>query len=120
MMIEEFNCKHCDFIAEYPNEDSPMECPDCGSKSYLLAFLKVSRIPVEFVSIGYKESCRYSVTMGVTETQIEQAKKLHPQVDWKKFGHSYRPLLKNRTDKLRMMKQCGMVEYEPSQFKGKD
>lgn len=118
-MIEEFSCKRCDFIAEYPDEDSPMACPECGGKSYLLSFLHTSRAQVEFVNIGYKENCRYSSTLGVSETQIEAAKKLHPQAEWKKFGHSYRPLIKHRNDKVKLMKQCGMVEYDPHTFKGK-
>ncbi len=119
-MIEEFNCKLCDFIKEYPNENSPIQCPECDSKWYILKFLKESRIKRGFVSIGYKDSPRYSATLGVSETQIEDAKRLHPQATWKKFGHSYRPLIKNRPEKLKMMKQAGMCEYDPNGFKGRD
>ena len=73
----------------------------------------------EFVNIGYKDNPRYSVSMGVTETQIEEARKLHPQAEWKRFGHSFRPLIKNRPEKLKMMKQCGMEEFGVEQFKGR-
>jgi len=119
-MIEEFSCKTCDFIEEYPNEDSPIKCPECGSKWYLLKFLKEPRIKIPFVSIGYKDSPRYSVTLGVSETQIEAAKRLSPQCEWKRFGHSFRPLIKNRAEKKKLMKQCNYEEYEPKDFKGKD
>ena len=61
----------------------------------------------------------YSVTMGVSEAQLDDARRLHPQVEWKRFGHSYRPLIKNRAEKLKMMKQCGMVEFDTNQFKGR-
>ena len=119
-MIEEFNCKLCSFVGEYPNEDSPIQCPKCDSKWYILSFLKESRTDVPFVNIGYKDTPRYSVTLGVSETQIEDAKKLHPWVDWKRFGHSYRPLIKNRTDKKRLMREANYCEFPSDMFKGKD
>ena len=119
-MIEEFNCKLCDFVKEYPNEDSPTLCPSCGGRWYLLRFITKSRVKPKFVNIGYKDTPRYSVSMGVSETQIEEAKKLHPQVEWKRFGHSFRPLIKNRTDKKRIMKQANFEEYDPKDFKGRD
>uniref|UniRef100_A0A6H2A4Y2 Uncharacterized protein n=1 Tax=viral metagenome TaxID=1070528 RepID=A0A6H2A4Y2_9ZZZZ len=71
------------------------------------------------VTIGYADSPRYSVTLGVSETQIEEAKRLHPGTDWKKFGHSYRPLIKNRTDKKRLMQEANYEEYDPKDFKGR-
>jgi len=74
----------------------------------------------ETVNITYAENPRYSVTLGVSETQIEAAKRLHPQVEWKKFGHSYRPLIKNRAEKKKIMKQANYEEYDPKDFKGKD
>ena len=119
-MIEEFTCKACTFTQEYPNEDSPMVCPECDSKWYTLRFIKESRPKSKFVNIGYKDTPRYSVSLGVSETQIEEAKKLHPQAEWKKFGNSYRPLINNRAEKKLMMKQAGYEEYSPKDFKGKD
>ena len=119
-MIEEFECKLCDFIEEYPNEDSPTQCPKCDSRWYLLRFITKPRAKSKFVNIGYKDTPRYSVSMGVSETQIEEAKRLHPQVEWKRFGHSFRPLIKNRTDKKRMMAQAHFEEYSPDDFKGRD
>ena len=118
-MIEEFNCKLCDFIKEYPNEDSPTLCPSCGGRWYLLRFITKPRIKPKFVNIGYKDTPRYSATLGVSETQIEEVKRLHPQVEWKRFGHSFRPLIKNRTDKKRIMKQANYEEYDPKDFKGR-
>jgi len=118
-MIEAFDCKLCDFYEEYPNEDSPLKCPECGSKWYTLRFIKASKPKSKFVSIGYKDTPRYSVSLGVSETQLEEAKKLHPQAEWKKFGHSWRPLIRNRTDKKLMMKQAGMEEFGTEQFKGR-
>lgn len=117
-MIESFECKMCDFVKDY--KDSPTQCPECGSKWYLLKFITKPRIKSKFVSIGYKDTPRYSASMGVSETQIEAAKKLHPQVEWKRFGRSFRPLIKNRTDKKRLMKQANFCEYSPDDFKGKD
>lgn len=118
-MIEEFNCKTCDFVKEYPNEDSPTQCPECGSKWYLLRFLGQTLVKADFVNIGYKDTPRYSVSLGVSETQIEAAKKLHPQAEWKRFGHSFRPLIKNRAEKKKLMSQAGYEEYSPKDFKGR-
>lgn len=118
-MIEKFDCKMCDFTKDYPNEDSPTQCPKCGSKWYLLRFLKESKPKPKFVSIGYKDTPRYSASLGVSETQIEAAKKLHPQADWRQFGHSFRPLIKNRAEKKKMMKQANFAEYDPKDFKGR-
>lgn len=74
----------------------------------------------EVVNITYGENPRYSATLGVSETQIEEAKRLHPGVEWKKFGHSYRPLIKNRPEKLKMMKQANFAEFSPKDFKGRN
>lgn len=118
-MIEVFECKMCDFAEDYPNEDSPIQCPKCNSRWYLLRFMKEPKPKPKFVNIGYKDTPRYSATLGVSETQIEEAKKLHPQAEWKRFGHSFRPLIKNRPEKLKMMKQANYEEYEPKDFKGR-
>lgn len=112
-MIETFICKLCGFYQEYPNEDSPMRCPQCDSKWYTLKLSKTSRPKEEFVSIGYKDTPRYSASLGVPANQIEQAKKLHPQAEWKRFGNSYRPLIKNRAQKRKLMKQAGFAEFDP-------
>ena len=119
-MVDEFVCKLCDFVKEYKEFTSPDKCPECGHRWYELRFLKASRKKVKFVNIGYKDTPRYSVSLGVSETQIEEAKRLHPQAEWKRFGHSFRPLIKNRPEKLKMMKQADFCEYEPKDFKGRD
>ena len=120
-MLERFECRSrtCGFAEDYPNEDSPVECPECGSKWYCLRFITKPRVKAKFVSIGYKDTPRYSASLGVSETQIEAAVRLHPGTEWKKFGHSYRPLIKNRTDKKRIMREANYEEYEPSDFKGR-
>jgi hypothetical protein len=116
-MVERFECKMCSFVQDY--KDAPAKCPKCWSGHYRIRYMNNSPVKTKFVNLGYKDTPRYSVSMGVSEAQIKEAIKLHPQAEWKKFGHSYRPLIKNRTDKLRMMKQCGMEEFGVEQFKGK-
>ena len=119
-MIDEFVCRLCNFVKEYKEFTSPDKCPECGRRVYELRFLKAPRKKVKFVNIGYKDTPRYSATLGVSESQIEEAKRLHPQVEWKRFGHSFRPLIKNRPEKLKMMKQANFEEYSPNDFKGRD
>jgi len=63
------------------------------------------------VNIAYQENERYSASLGVAASQIEEARKVHPGVEWKKFGHSYRPKISNRAEKLKLMKQAKMEEY---------
>ena len=118
-MLEKFDCKLCDFL-EYYKGSAPNECPECGSKWYIWGLVKEPIAKPKFVNIGYKDTPRYSASLGVSETQIEEAKKLHPQVEWKRFGHSFRPLIRNRTDKKRIMKQANYEEYDPKDFKGRD
>ena len=117
-MLEKFNCKMCDFLEFYTGA-APNECPACGSKWYIWGLVKEPTVKHKFVSIGYKDTPRYSASLGVSETQIEAAKRLHPQADWKRFGHSFRPLIKNRPEKIKMMKQANFAEYNPKDFKGR-
>ena len=96
-------------------------CKKCHShiKRYTMKF-GVKEVTTPIVNITYKDNPRYSYTLGVQENQIEEARKLHPEAEWKKFGNVYRPLIKNRADKIRMMRQAGMIEYDSSQYKGKE
>ena len=95
-------------------------CPDCEGVTEPRCVLKGSeqdpRAYTEQTNIAFKENVRYSAAMGVTDAGIENARKIHPQAEWKKFGNSWRPKIKNRTEKLKMMKQCGMSEYPPNYF----
>lgn len=116
-MIEEFTCKACHFVQNY--KDAPVRCPKCDRAYYKIKFIKNLKTKTKFVNIGYKDTPRYSATLGVSETQIEEAKRLHPQAEWKRFGSSFRPLIKNRAEKKKMMSQCGMEEYDPKDFKGR-
>ena len=127
-LVSAAHCTKCGkyFKATYNNKTGyrdPEPCSDCGGVAKHKHVVKGSEqdpnTKVGVVNIAYKDSPRYSASMGVSETQIKEAMKLHPQAEWKKFGYSYRPLIKNRTDKLRMMKQCGMEEFGVEQFKGR-
>ena len=116
-------CSGCDLYYKHIGRRLAANCEVCGERNEFKMVEKYSaqdpNLRIGVVNITYKDNPRYSASMGVSEKQIEEARKLHPQAEWKKFGHSYRPLIKNRTDKLRMMKQCGMEEFGVEQFKGK-
>lgn len=59
-----------------------------------------------------KENPRYSVSGAVLDEDLPAAKKLHSHItDWKKVGSSWRPLIRNRKEKLLFMKQCSAWEY---------
>lgn len=122
------HCTKCGkyFKATYNNKTGyrdPEPCPGCGGDAKHKHVIKGSEqdpnTKVGVVNITYKENPRYSATLGVSETQIEEAAKLSPQVEWKRFGHSFRPLIKNRAEKLKLMKRCNYEEYSPKDFKGR-
>lgn len=94
-------------------------CLMCGEKQrrYTIKY-NPKETKEEIVNITYKENPRYSLALAVNDEQLEAAKKLHPQVsDWKKFGNSWRPLIKNRAEKLKIMKQANFYEFDPNDFK---
>lgn len=117
-------CPKCNKYFKHVGRGSYGGCSICGTilvgKCVEKHSVNDPNIKKEVVNIAYGENPRYSATLGVSETQIEEARKLSPQCDWKKFGHSYRPLIKNRAEKLKLMKQCNYEEYDPKDFKGRD
>jgi len=118
-MVKCFECSSCNYCEDL-NFDTPIsKCPECGCGTYRIRYNPKDR-KVEVVNIAYGKNLRYSASLGVSETQIEEAKRLHPQVEWKRFGRSFRPLIKNRNDKKKLMKQANYEEYDPKDFKGRD
>lgn len=117
------HCSRCNKYFKHIGRGTYGQCSICKTPLIGKMVEKYSEqdpnIKREFVSIGYKDNPRYSATLGVSETQIEAARKLSPQCEWKRFGHSFRPLIKNRAEKLKLMKQCNYEEYSPKDFKGK-
>lgn len=115
-------CSECDTTYKHNGRGPADDCEVCGKPMVLSSVEKYSakdpNMREEVVNVCYKETPRYSVALGVSETQIDDARKLHPGVEWKKFGHSYRPLIRNRTEKLKIMKQAGFEEFDESTFKG--
>lgn len=118
------HCSRCDEYFKHIGNGTFGQCSICKTPLIGKMVEKYSEqdpnIKREFVNITYGENPRYSATLGVSETQIEEASRLSPQVEWKRFGHSFRPLIKNRAEKLKLMRQCNYEEYDPDGFKGKD
>lgn len=48
----------------------------------------------------------------LTEEQVNKARQQHPGFDWKKHNGCYLPVIKNRQDKKRFLKQKGWVEFD--------
>jgi len=118
------NCNKYFKIVGRPNPSFPDVCDNCKTTLVCKSVEKWGEndpnIKEEVTNICYGENPRYSVTLGVGENQIEQAMKLHPGTDFKRFGNSFRPLIRNRGHKLKVMKEAGYSEYPPDMFKGKD
>ena len=90
-------------------------CSACGEKQffYKMAINPKESYTKEFCNITgmIDEHPRYSVSLGVLDEQLSEARRLHPKTEWKKFGNSWRPLIRNRADKLRTMREAKMEEY---------
>jgi len=108
------HCPACDSYFKVVGK-SLDDCNKCGNPTKCKSVVKGSEqdpnIKTEMVNITYKENVRVSRSLGVSETQIEEARKAHPGTDWVKRGHSYLPVIHNRAKKLKLMKEAKMEEY---------
>lgn len=111
-------CERCNLYCKGHKHTQP--CEVCGEEMKWRNVLKGSeqdpRTYTEQTNIAFKENIRVSHSMGVPIKQFEEAKKLHPGVEWKKVGNSMCPVIRNRTDKLRIMRQAGFEEYPNNYF----
>lgn len=107
-MIEEFTCKMCKFVEEYPNEDSPMKCPKCGHGFYRLRFIKENKAKGRFVNIGYKDNPRWSWSMGVNPQDIPAMMEKYPDREYNPVTGQLK--VKNRPHKRQLMREHDMYE----------
>lgn len=102
-------------------------CPECNGKGEHEMVIKGSAQDpanrnVEFVNWDgmNKENIRISRSLGVPLSQIDEARKAHPGVEFVNVGNSACPVIHNRAEKLKIMKQAGMVEYPANYFEQKN
>lgn len=111
-------CPVCDIYSKAIG--NPDNCDKCGNLTKCECVVKGSEqdpnTKTETVNIAYNENIRVSRSLGVSETQINEARKAHPGTEWVKCGHSYLPVIHNRPEKLKIAKEAGMVEYDPKDF----
>lgn len=108
-----YKCLVCDKIFDsyslIDNRNNPQIC-ECGGKANRDV---ESEINTSYNIAGTSENHeRYSMSLGVLDEDLPAARTLHPQAEWKKFGNSWRPLIRNRAEKIKIMKQARMVEYD--------
>ena len=112
------HCKKCDTYSKVVGRYD--QYCDCGCKADLEMVEKWSEndpnVKAEQTNIAYKENIRYSASLGVSKEQLTEARKLHPGVEWKRFGNSYRPKIHNRPEKLKIMRQAGFSEFPANHF----
>lgn len=89
------------------DSQKPQIC-ECGNNGKRSIVAEHSRGGVDYLM---NEHVRYSASLGVLDEDLPAARKLHPQCDWKKFGNSWRPKIRNRQEKKLLMKQAEMFEY---------
>jgi len=94
-----FDCKRCSFKNDYVN--APRECPECGSKSYILRFEKEARKHLS----GYRESC----ALGCNPHEIKKFQKKWP---WMKFTPDGRCITENYTERKRVLKARGYADLQ--------
>lgn len=113
-------CVSCDTYSK--GHKTPELCSKCGGATKWKSVIKGSENdPYKrvgcFTNIAFKENVRVSRSMGVPVAQFEEARKVHPGVEWKRVGNSMCPVIRRRNDKLRVMKSMGMEEYPPNLFR---
>ena len=121
-----YYCPKCDkyfeigVVSRAPWSEDAGPCADCGGPRKRKCVLKGSeqdpKVYTEQTNIAFKENIRVSHSMGVSMAQFAEAQKLHPGVEWKKVGHSMCPVIHNRTEKVKIMRQAGMTEYPDNYF----
>jgi len=106
-------CPACD--AYFKAIGNPSNCDKCGNLTKCKCVVKGSEqdpnVKTETVNIAFKENIRVSRSLGVSETQIDEARKVHPGTEWVKRGHSYLPVIHNRPEKLKLMREAKMEEF---------
>lgn len=114
-MLKEYSCsnKSCDFKKDFKgNEPMPKRCPDCKSVGCRVIY----RTRTDTKTKGYcgvdalmKDNHRWSWSMGVNVEDIPKMNKLYPdRVYNPKTGQL---LVKNRTEKKKLMKEHSLEEY---------
>lgn len=109
-------CKKCGNIFPYfssiSNRNEPVDCK-CGSKA--IRNVEAELAPRKLFKL-ISENPRISRSLGVSETQIDEARKRHPGTEWVKKGYSYLPIVRSRHHKKQLMREAGMVEYDSKNF----
>lgn len=106
----QFECRRCSFVKYYADENPPHKCPECGSKTYQLKFVKQEPKKEELINIDctMQNRVRVSTSLGVAPNQIEAARKIHPGAEFTKDGDM---IIHNRVEKKRRVKERGWQEY---------
>jgi hypothetical protein len=103
-----FVCKMCDFNGIYDFNDTPIHCPKCNLGFYSLRPYKESTVKEKFVNIGYKDSPRWSWSLGVNVQDIPAMMKKYPDREYHPVTGQLK--VKNRPHKKRLMKEHNMYE----------
>lgn len=108
-----YSCEECNYVEDVlcsmSERKATIPCKKCGKEMERNYTLEQHGGNLAALN---EEHPRYSASGGVLEEDLAAARQLHPHItEWKKFGNSYRPLIRNRADKLKFMKQAGAYEY---------
>lgn len=113
-MVKHWTCTNCKATQDYSiGEVLPQFCV-CGSKGCKVKYITRSDFREESkrgISGLMVEHPRYSASGAVLDEDLAEVKRRNPYREWKKFGNSWRPLIKNRADKIKFMREAGAYEY---------
>lgn len=119
-------CEVCGIYSKSNVRGNPLPCPKCdGHRVWRLVEKGGScdpEIKQEFINWDgmNKENVRVSRSLGVPVSKIKEAQKVHPGVEFKDMGNGYAcPVIHNRAEKLKVMKQAGYVEFPSNYFQQK-
>lgn len=104
----EYTCKSCRWSKRFGIDDElPLVCPECESKSCTIRFIKRKQVPGKFVNISYGEHERWSRSMGCPPADIAEYQKKYPGSEYNSNGDLR---IKNYTHRNYEMKRRNMVD----------
>lgn len=114
-----YSCENCGNSFEHTCSMSQMtktrKCPSCGKRAYhdFVSDHKYGNTDSQMreYSIDGSSGTRL-YTASYLPSQVDEMKKRHPGRDFKFINGCYLPVIRNRTDKLKYLRERNYVEYD--------
>jgi len=119
MPIYSYKCKVCEesfeIVAAMKDFNKRKKCPNCGRLAYRDIVADHSSGVVDSQMMEYmmegSTGCRMYAASYLPH-QISEAKRVHPGREFKLVNNCYLPIIKNRTDRKKYLKEMNYAEYD--------